>query len=184
MCHARNTILLQEDCRRILNISFGSQPSEDIIIAPSAFPCHSHKRPQATASKEIVSLVLTNLPRPHPFALHKGAHALNAAYDLVKAVLHEPLRRGRETGHYIVPTALHEVAASIGKRKREADDSPTATTGSSGATDSSDGDAPIERSAKRVARYAADAVQEPEIAAKLQAAAVEAAADAASAPAT
>jgi hypothetical protein len=130
--------------------------------------------------------VLTNLPRPHPFALHKGAHALNAAYELVQAVLHEPLRRGRETGHYIVPTALHEVAASIGKRKRETDDSTTAAgTGSSSAVDSSsDGDAPVERSAKRVARYAADALQEPEVAAKLQAAAVEAAADAASAPAT
>jgi hypothetical protein len=129
--------------------------------------------------------VLTNLPRPHPFALHKGAHALNAAYDLVKAVLHEPLRRGRETGHYIVPTALHEVAASIGKRKRETDDSTTAAgTGSSAVDSSSDSDAPVERSAKRVARYAADALQEPEVAAKLQAAAVEAAADAASAPAT
>jgi hypothetical protein len=128
--------------------------------------------------------VLTNLPRPHPFALHKGAHALNAAYELVKNVLHEPLRRGREAGHYIVPTALHEVAASIGKRKREADSTTASSSTASSSASDSGSDAPIERSAKRVARYAAEAVQEPEVAAKLQAAAVDAAADAASAPAT
>eukprot|EP00611_Tribonema_gayanum_P031314 TRINITY_DN9021_c0_g1_i2.p1 TRINITY_DN9021_c0_g1~~TRINITY_DN9021_c0_g1_i2.p1 ORF type:complete len:386 (-),score=62.71 TRINITY_DN9021_c0_g1_i2:190-1188(-) len=95
-----------DDYRCILNITFGTGPVVDQVVPPSLFPCRSHPRPPSSGNhrKEIVSFAITGVPRPHPFAMHKGADAIEAAYELVRRVLNEPMMAGEEEGHWLVPT--------------------------------------------------------------------------------
>ncbi|CAM9977297.1 unnamed protein product, partial [Hapterophycus canaliculatus] len=65
----------REDCRRILNVTFGHRDGKGVCVPPSSFPTASNPRP-ATDGMEIVSLPLTGLPRPHPFAMERGADAM------------------------------------------------------------------------------------------------------------
>ncbi|CAM9501699.1 unnamed protein product, partial [Ectocarpus sp. 12 AP-2014] len=52
----------RQDCRRILNVTFGSRDGRGVCVPPSSFPTASNPRP-APDGMEIVSLPLAGLPR-------------------------------------------------------------------------------------------------------------------------
>ncbi|CAM9846001.1 unnamed protein product [Pylaiella littoralis] len=92
-----------ESCRRVLNVTFGDRDAGGVCVPPSRFPTASNARPTPDGM-EIVSLALTRLPRPHPFAMERGADATEAARSQVAAVLEMPLLKGREASHWIAAT--------------------------------------------------------------------------------
>ncbi|CAM9269769.1 unnamed protein product [Ectocarpus sp. 8 AP-2014] len=93
----------RQDCRRILNVTFGSRNGRGVCVPPSSFPTASNPRP-APVGMEIVSLPLAGLPRPHPFAMERGVDAMEAARDQVAAAIREPLLKGHGRCHWIAAT--------------------------------------------------------------------------------
>ncbi|CAB1118177.1 unnamed protein product [Ectocarpus sp. CCAP 1310/34] len=93
----------RQDCRRILNVTFGSRNGRGVCVPPSSFPTASNPRP-APDGMEIVSLPLTGLPRPHPFAMERGVDAMEAARNQVAAAIGEPLLKGHGRSHWIAAT--------------------------------------------------------------------------------
>jgi hypothetical protein len=77
---------------------------DPVIVAPSEFPAKGSVRCSNGPGKEIVSLCLNGLPpRPHPFNMNdRGRLSMDAAYEIVKACLDEPLTPGKEKGHWVV----------------------------------------------------------------------------------
>ncbi|CAM9400811.1 unnamed protein product [Ectocarpus sp. 4 AP-2014] len=93
----------RQDCRRILNVTFGSRNGRGVCVPPSSFPTASNPRP-APDGMEIVSLPLAGLPRPHPFAMERGVDAMEAARKQVAAAIGEPLLKGHGRSHWIAAT--------------------------------------------------------------------------------
>ncbi|CAM9300868.1 unnamed protein product [Ectocarpus fasciculatus] len=105
----------RQDCRRILNVTFGNRGGNGVCVPPSSFPTASNPRP-APEGMEIVSLPLAGLPRPHPFAMERGVDAMEAARNQVAAAIGEPLLKGHGRSHWIAATTATQ--PPLAKRAR------------------------------------------------------------------
>ena len=89
-----------ESQSRIIHIQMGSPSSNP--PGPSEFLSGLNSAKRRIDQVQVVSIILSNLPQPGPWALGKGPVALEMARKAMIQALDQPIRQGKENHHFVL----------------------------------------------------------------------------------